>query len=149
MEWTERLNRSEGRVALRAGTVEVLYWAHEKHLADNRPHWHTFFEVCLVGRHGAGEFIVQDRRHSVGPGDVFVARPGVIHQIVNTGEPNMELRWVSFQWTPPEAPHSETDALLRAFADSSVLTAHSDAVAALWAALEAVAEASPNQAGEA
>ena len=148
MEWTERLNRSGGRVALGAGTVEVLHWAHETHLADNRPHRHTFFEVCLVGRYGAGEFIVQDRRHSVGPGDVFVARPGVIHQIVNTGEPNMELRWVSFQWTPPETPHSEADGLLRAFADSSVLTAHSDAVAALWAALETVAEALPNRAGE-
>jgi len=149
MEWTERLNRTGGRIALGAGAVEVLHWAYETHLADNRPHRHTFFEVCLVGEHGKGEFVVQDTRHPIGPGDVFVARPGVIHQIVNTSEPNMELRWVSLVWTPPETPNSEADALLRAFADSAVLVVHSDAVAALWAALETVAETAPGLGSEA
>lgn len=149
MEWTERLNRAKGRIGLGAGTVEVLHWAYEMHLADNRPHRHTFFEVCLVGRHGAGEFVAQDTRHMIGPGDIFVARPGIIHQIINTGEPNMELRWVSLVWTPPDTPNSETDVLLRAFADSAVLVSHSEAVAALWTVLETVAEALPKQAGEA
>ena len=148
MEWTERLNRSGGRIALGAGSVEILHWAYERHLADNRPHRHTFFEVCLVGRQGKGEFRVQEQTHLIGPGDLFVARPGFIHQIVNTGQPNMELRWVSFQWMPPRIPKSETDTLLRMFAVSPVLVAQSEAVTALWTALEAVAQAPASSAGE-
>lgn len=152
MDWQERLNRSLGRVPLGQGTVEVLQWAYDRHLADNKPHRHTFFEVCLVGEYGAGEFIVQDRTHRVGPGDLFVARPGVIHQIVNTGRPNMELSWVSFQWTPsPAHPPGEVDALLRAFAESPVLVAPDGQgqIAALWQALRAVASGQPGAAYEA
>lgn len=144
MEWTERLNRHEGRIALGAGGVEILHWAHERHLADNRPHRHTFFEVCLVGRHGQGEFRVQQQSHTLGPGDLFVARPGVMHQIVNTERPNMELRWVSFVWTPPsgDTAGSEADTLLRAFSQSPLAVARSgtEAVEALWNALEVVAQ---------
>ena len=142
MDWQERLNRSLGRMPLGRGTVEVLQWAYDRHLADNRPHRHTFFEVCLVGGYGAGEFVVQDRAHRVGPADLLIARPGVIHQIVNTGRPNMELSWVSFQWTPtPAGAPGEVDALLRDFAEASLLVAPDGQgqVTALWGALRAVA----------
>ena len=148
MEWTERLNRDSGRMPLGSGTVEVLQWAYAPHLADNRPHRHTFFEVCLVGAHGRGEFLVQEQAHPIGPGNVFVARPGVIHQIVNTGEPDMELRWVSFQWTPPPQSSSEADTLFRAFSESSIVAAQSGTVDALWRALEAAAGEPPGLAGE-
>ena len=152
MDWQERLNRSLGRMVLGRGTVEVLQWAYARHLADNRPHRHTFFEVCLVGEYGAGEFIVQDRAHPVRPGDLFVARPGVIHQIVNTGRPDMELSWVSFQWTPsPAPPPGEVDALLRDFAESPLLVAldGQEQISALWRALRAVASGQPGAAYEA
>ena len=97
MDWLERLNRGLGQIPLGQGTVEVLHWAYDRNLPDNRPHRHTFFEVCLVGGHGEGEFMVQDKPLSLSPGDVFVARPGVVHQIRNTAEPEMELSWVCFQ----------------------------------------------------
>lgn len=151
MDWLERLNRSLGRMPLGQGqgTVEVLQWAYARHLADNCPHRHTFFEVCLVGEHGAGEFIVQDRAHRVGPGDLFVARPGIIHQIVNTGRPNMELFWVSFGWTPsPVKAPNEVDALLRAFVESPISVAPSGQVGSLWGALQSVAAAAPAPACE-
>ena len=152
MDWQERLNRSLGRMPLGQGMAEVLQWAYDRHLADNRPHRHTFFEVCLVGEYGAGDFIVQDRAHRVGPGDLFVARPGVIHQIVNTGRLDMELSWVSFQWTPASTkPSGAVDDLLRDFAEAPVLVAP-DAqgqIGALWQALRAVASAPPGAAYEA
>ena len=152
MDWQERLNRSLGRMPLGRGTVEVLQWAYDRHLADNRPHRHTFFEVCLVGEYGAGEFIVQDRAHRVGPGDLFIARPGVIHQILNTGRPSMELSWVSFQWTPtPGNQLGEADALMRDFAEASLLVAPDEQgqIASLWRALRAIASAPPGAAYEA
>ena len=151
MDWMERLNRSLGRTALGQGTLEVLQWAYEPHLPDNRPHRHTFFEVCLVGRYGQGEFRVQDRAHCLAPSSLFVARPGVIHQIVNTASPHMELSWVSFQWTPPTKEGNEASTLLRAFADSSVVVTPDPfgQIAALWRALEALASAGPGRAYEA
>lgn len=134
------------------GTVELLQWAYAPHLADNRPHRHTFFEVCLVGEYGAGEFIVQGHVHQIGPGDLFIARPGVIHQIVNTGRPNMELSWVSFGWNPPPLtkPFSDVDSLLRAFADAStlVVSEKQGQIPTLWRALQSVAAGPPGPAYE-
>lgn len=150
MEWTERLNRSLGRIPLGAGTVEFLNWAYQPDLPDNKPHRHTFFEVCQVGAHGQGQFIVQGQTYLIGPGALFIARPGVIHQIVNTGDLNMELRWVSFQWTPSAASGSEVDTLFRAFATSPRVVEQEDAgtVAALWRTLELAAAGPFGLAGE-
>ena len=152
MDWLERLNRSLGRVPVGQGTVELLQWAYAPQLADNRPHRHTFFEACLVGEHGAGTFTVQDREHPLGPGDLFVARPGVVHQIVNTEHPGMELSWVCFVWTPSLRPSSEeADQLLRAFADSGRVVAADvgGSIAALWRAIQAAADRLPGLASQA
>jgi AraC family L-rhamnose operon transcriptional activator RhaR len=141
MHWIERLNRTAGRANIGAGTTEILSWAHAEHLVDNVPHRHTYFEVCLVGRHGAGIFTVEGKPHSIGPGDVFFARPGVIHQIQNTQPQGMELFWVSWAWSPHSKGENERNAstLLRAFSDSDVLVVPDDGrVAALWNALRAV-----------
>ena len=152
MDWLERLNRGAGRVPLGRGTVEVLHWAYARHLPDNRPHRHTFFEACLVGEHGRGEFIVQDRRLPLRPGDLFVARPGVVHQIVNTGRPDMELSWVCFQWArAAQKPPCDVDRLLRAFADSDVRVAADEGgrLAALWRAIRAASGGPPSLGDEA
>jgi AraC family L-rhamnose operon transcriptional activator RhaR len=125
-----------------AGVAEILLWAYAKHLPDNMPHRHTFFEVCQVGAYGGGRFTVQGREHVLKPGDVFFARPGVVHQIVNTATPLMELFWVSFQWSPSErAEQGEVDALMRSFAESEVAVAPDEdgRIAALWHALRAAA----------
>src|SRR5262245_2153051 len=104
MNWIERLNRVSGRVPLAGGAgAEVLQWAYAPALPDNGRHRQACFDVCLIGGHGAGEFIVEGAPHAIGLGDLFIARPGVVHQIVNTTTPLMELYWVAFQWTPGAA----------------------------------------------
>lgn len=152
MDWLERLNRSLGRVPVGQGTVEFLQWAYEPHLADNRPHRHTFFEACLVGEYGAGTFTALGQSHPLTPGDLFVVRPGVVHQIVNSGQPAMELSWVCFVWTPPAHSSSdEADQLLRAFADSGRASAPdtNGQIAALWRALRATSDGPPGLASQA
>ena len=127
--------------------MELLHWAWQAHLPDNRPHRHTFYEACLVGRHGQAEFRVPDRVWVVGPGDLFVARPGVLHQIINTGQPELELFWVSFGWTPGKETASEEASLLRAFAAADLAAAPDCAgqAAAVWNALRvAAAENAPD-----
>jgi len=141
LDWLERLQML-GRLSLGGGTVELLHWAWQAHLPDNRPHRHTFYEACLVGRHGQAQFRVQDTALTVGPGDLFVARPGVRHQIVNTGQPEMELFWVSFGWTPGKENRTEEASLMRAFTDAEVAAVPDGGgqVAAIWYALRTAAE---------
>ena len=146
MDWTERLNKGVGTLNVGRGKVEVLYWHRQAHLPDNRPHTHTFFEVCQVGRWGAGRFTAGGSERPIRSGDVFIARPGVVHQIVNTALPLMELRWVCFQWIPDgTGDDTDSDRLMREFVGSKI-TVSPDTdrrVGAIWDALSSVAEASP------
>jgi len=154
MDWLGRLNRwndaARGRVPLGVPgcAAEVLHWAHSPHLCDNVPHRHTYFEVCLVGAHGTGEYRVEGRPHPLAPGTLFFARPGVVHQIVNTQSPEMELSWVSFR-TEVTVP-GEVAALLQRFADADGVLAVPDEgrrITGLWRALRALAEAPPGLPG--
>lgn len=152
MNWVERLNAGAGSVRVGAGTAEVLMWAHQSYLPDNLPHRHTFFEVCQVGGHGTGKFVVEGREEGLAPGVVFVARPGVVHQIVNAPGPLMELYWVCFQWSPG-AGSGDDDAgrLMRDFAEGEVVAAEDAGgrLAALWGALQKAAEYGPSAGNEA
>lgn len=142
MNWLERLNATAGNYAS-AGAASVLHWGYSAHLIDNVPHRHTFFELCLVGDYGAGLFSVNDQDCSIAPGDLFLARPGVIHQIRNTEQPLMELFWVAFDVQPDlhnGANNDETSTLWKAFtASATVLTRDDGPLLALWKALRAVA----------
>lgn len=139
MDWLDRLNRSDRHHDLGCGRAEILYWAHNRELPDNAPHRHTYFELCQVGAHGAGLFRVEGQSIALGPGDLFVARPGVIHQIVNTTVPWMELYWVSYQLGPP--PGGELRGILRTFAESplALVADESRRVAGAWRALREMA----------
>jgi len=141
MDWLGRLNRAEGPYDLGGAVAEVLHWRHQDELPDNAPHRHTYFEVCRVGRHGSGIYRVQGQDVPLGPGDVFVARPGVIHQIVNTTRPWMELYWVAYRLGPP--PGRALAGLPSAFAESPLVIVPDDdgCVAAAWTAVRALAPA--------
>jgi AraC family L-rhamnose operon transcriptional activator RhaR len=96
MSWIATLNSSPRRLPL-SGHIDVLSWNYDAALLNNVPHRHTHFEVCLVGDYGRGEYRVQNTAHVIKRGDVFIARPGVVHQIVNTQPELMELYWISFR----------------------------------------------------
>jgi AraC family L-rhamnose operon transcriptional activator RhaR len=144
MNWLDRLGRGPDQISLGRGHAEILSWAYSPNLPDNVPHRHTYFEVCLVGEYGSGRFIVEGKEHRLHPGDLFVARPGVIHQILNDGPPLMELYWVSFQWLPETGASSEVGDLMRAFANSPALVVPDEAqrIGSLWRALRAACEGS-------
>lgn len=137
MFWLDRLNTGLNRLQIGAGKVELLHWAHEEHLVDNRPHRHTYFEACLVGRHGSGVFREPSGVQMLSPGTLFLARPGVVHSIANSGRPLMELYWVAFGWSAEERlPRSDGDRAMRAFADSDICVANDQTgLLLLWEAL--------------
>jgi AraC-like DNA-binding protein/quercetin dioxygenase-like cupin family protein len=150
MDWIERLNRAPGRVPLSGGAVaEVLQWAYQAHLPGNVPHRHTYFEVCQVGAWGAGEFVVEGKPYPIRAGDVFIARPGVVHQIRNSEGPDMELFWVCFVWEQG-AGESLLGSLLSRFTDSAVLVVpETEArLSGIWRSLRSVGEATDGGAGQ-
>ena len=153
MDWLSRLSAAPHQLG---DGVEVYSWNYSAHLRDNLPHRHTFFEICLVGAWGAGLFTVENEARPIQSGDLFIARPGVLHRICNTETPLMELFWVCFDWVAAsqnatsETATSETAALFRALADSPRTIVASDGVIPqLWQTLRAVAGADEHAAKDA
>lgn len=143
--WLTTLNRQPSALRIGSMGVDVIYHGYAAEHADNQPHRHSFFEVCLVGR-GTGSFFVAGQAQPIGAGELFVARPGVEHQIVSTGRPAMELSWIAYQLhrdglAQPEGPElpAPLDSLLDHFATSSALVVPGGRCAGLWKALHEVA----------
>jgi len=140
MDWVTRLNFGPAIVPLGSGRIDIVHWAYNAHLPDNEPHRHTFFEVCLVGAHGHGVFTNVGKPHALRPGDLFIARPGALHRIVNTQRPLMELSWISYQWHGPKPGHAThdnavVDGLMHSFDESAIVHVEADRarhVSTLW-----------------
>lgn len=150
MDWLNRINSNIGIIDLGFGVeIEVLHCCYQAALADNLPHSHTFYEICLVGHHGSGQFIVEGESHPVRSGDLFIARPKVAHQILNDKR-HLELHWMGFREyekrkTSPQKtnPLNEIVALWQRFAENGRrVVVPSPSVAALWQNLRAVSEGS-------
>lgn len=71
-------------------------WGHFAPSAwHNQPHRHGFYEVCLAYQ-GAGTFLVEGTPRPIRAGDVFVARPGLQHQIVSEPDPGLGIAFWAF-----------------------------------------------------
>lgn len=140
MYWLATLNNQPYSVDLGRTRVEIVYHGYSAQLADNQPHRHSSFEVCLVAG-GEGNFIVEGRKHPVALNSLFIARPGVRHQIVSTSRPEMELYWIAYQIAQPSnSERGDTEMLIHRFACSPALVVHDDGrCRTLWAALRAIA----------
>ncbi|WP_424528978.1 helix-turn-helix domain-containing protein [Sphaerisporangium viridialbum] len=58
-------------------------------------HRHSFHEVCLAYT-GAGRFSVGGEHHDVGTGEVFLARPGDVHEIESSREDPLGIAFWGF-----------------------------------------------------
>lgn len=140
MNWIDTLNSLPGRTRVGSFNAAILFWAHTPETADNRPHRHTFHEICLVGARGNGLFHADGVTHVLEPGTLFYAGPGVVHQIVNTSQPDMDLRWLCVHIEPGtgRSDSVETDQWLRAIVNHTVFvsTDTSGRIQRLWSVLE-------------
>jgi AraC family L-rhamnose operon transcriptional activator RhaR len=124
------------------GRLDLLHWAYDPHLRDNQPHRHTYFEACLVGSYGQGIFTSQNIDYPLSPGIFFLARPGVVHQIRNSGPELMELYWCCFAWTDgAPAPRTEGERLMCEFVAMDACVADDDGghIRCIWEAIRTLA----------
>ena len=65
-------------------------------VARNRVHRHSYFEPCIVIS-GSGDFEHGADSYTLAAGDLFLADPGVYHEIRSLRTRDLELYFVSFQ----------------------------------------------------
>lgn len=70
-------------------------------------HCHSYYEMCLAYA-GAGRFGCGDSDHAVRAGDVFLARPGVVHEIESTDDQPLGIAFWGFTLHPPQATTNQS-----------------------------------------
>ncbi len=82
----------------------------------NQLHAHTFFEICYAFQ-GRGTFIMAGQELAVLAGEVFIAKPGEVHQIISDRQQPLGIYFWSYTLVPASVdPAAEAvDALLRDF----------------------------------
>lgn len=80
----------------------------------NTPHTHSFHEVCLAYA-GSDTFTVEGKAHPVAAGDLFVARPGEVYEIVSHPEAGLGIAFWGFALDTTALPEGPGwwDCLLR------------------------------------
>ena len=63
----------------------------------NNLHKHSFYEACLV-LEGEGQFYHGDRYYPLRAGDLFIATPGVDHEIISSYTIHLKIQFVSFSF---------------------------------------------------
>lgn len=95
--------------------VDHLSWgSYTPAVWRNTPHTHSFHEVCLAYA-GSGTFTVEGTAHPVAAGELFVARPGEVHEIVSHSEAGLGIAFWGFALDTTALPEGPGwwDGLLR------------------------------------
>lgn len=74
----------------------------------NRIHRHSFFEPCIVIS-GGGEFEHGDRVYALREGDLFIADPGVYHEIRSLKTTDLQLYFLAFNVARSSAAPASED----------------------------------------
>lgn len=83
----------------------------------NYLHTHSFFEVCYAFQ-GCGVFHIRDAAYEIQTGEVFIAKPGELHEIISSGDAPLGLYFWSYTLVPSQGTDATapgSDALLTAF----------------------------------
>ncbi|NHN29914.1 helix-turn-helix domain-containing protein [Paenibacillus agricola] len=64
------------------GEFNIHYWSGNELHFSNKPHKHTFFEICYIIA-GEGIYVEGDTHNSLTSGTLLCSRPGIVHQIIS------------------------------------------------------------------
>lgn len=96
---------------------------------ENFWHFHEFFEVCLV-LSGHGKHHLEKTEINVGPGDIFIADPGVFHLISSYESKDLYLAFFSMEIIKNINEHQESkiDFIISNFLKSHKLVSHQNQI---------------------
>ncbi|WP_126549482.1 AraC family transcriptional regulator [Dictyobacter kobayashii] len=121
------------------GFFEPRYWR-------NYLHTHSCFEICYAFQ-GEGQFQAGNTIYTVRSDDVFIARPGVSHEIISSEEQPLGIYFWTYTLTPGSQEPAQLDkpehnrgldSLLMAFKNSTCVV--SNRTAAMLPTLELLTE---------
>lgn len=111
-------------LGLRLGSyhAQAVYWGIiHRSWWRNYEHAHSFFEACYCYA-GAGTFENEGTVHDIVAGDLFIARPGQVHEIISAKDRPMCIHFWAFTLVRDPAgvapEDRRLDAMLAAFAES-------------------------------
>src|SRR5687768_16510526 len=94
------LNRLAVSLHLGSYNCELLNWGfYEPRWWRNYLHVHSHFEICYVYQ-GRGLFSLAETIYPVEQGHVFIAKPGVIHEIISTEDDPLGIYFWSYTLVP-------------------------------------------------
>lgn len=89
MKWTDTfidgsiyLNQKANQLETTDFSLTVHYWGALSGHKSNKPHQHSFFEICYIVD-GKGYYLENKKRHALQPGSLFLSRPYHKHQILS------------------------------------------------------------------
>jgi AraC-like DNA-binding protein/mannose-6-phosphate isomerase-like protein (cupin superfamily) len=101
MEWTDLfadgvilLNQKADQLDGSEVSILVHYWGALSGHYNNKPHQHSFFEVCYIVK-GEGQYIDGQQTHLLEPGTLFLSRPYVKHQILS--QTGLDILFIGFE----------------------------------------------------
>lgn len=101
MEWTDSfvdgaifLNQKASQLEGKEASINIHYWGAQSGHKNNKPHQHSFFEICYIVN-GEGYYIDNNHRHPIGSGSLFLSRPYHKHQIQS--KTGLDILFIGFE----------------------------------------------------
>lgn len=112
------LNNLRVRLEIDEYHGEFLYWGYYsgQEWWRNYMHSHSFFEICYV-LEGEGEFTINENTVAVEKGDLFIAKPNELHEIISSEKAYLAIYYWAYTLIPPsKTGNSDLARLFNAFA---------------------------------
>lgn len=87
-------------------SLYIHYWGGETSLKTNKPHKHSFFEICYI-IDGEGTYIENGEEYPLQKGILFLTRPSLIHQIIAIK--NLYIIFIAFEPIYPNTSEKGTN----------------------------------------
>ncbi|WML41489.1 helix-turn-helix domain-containing protein [Neobacillus sp. OS1-2] len=81
-------------------SLYIHYWGGETSLNSNKPHKHSFFEICYIVD-GEGTYIENGEEYPLRKGKLFLSRPNIKHQIISINQ--LHIVFIAFEPLYPKA----------------------------------------------
>jgi AraC-type DNA-binding domain-containing proteins len=101
MKWTDQLlngtivlNQKAAALTGKQVGITVHYWGAQAGHLNNKPHKHSFFEVCYI-LDGSGSYLENENEYALKRGVLFMSRPHVMHQI--RSDRGLDIIFVGFE----------------------------------------------------